>query len=226
VPARPRRWDEAAKRLSAEIGDRRVRQVDFAVSLSDHFVRYAVLPWQKGLRGMSDWEGYARHELEQRYGKSDSARTVRVAPGRAGEARLAAAVDDDLLETLRSIAAQHQSRLASVEANLCRVAERTRRLHRKVSLLAVIEPGRVSLMEARNRELHDVASVRSGADACQTLLMLLAERRMRAEAEDRSIACWGVLGDGLGALRDHGYAPFVPQAPQRLPVTCLNLGLI
>ncbi|GAB7128695.1 hypothetical protein JCM19000A_32030 [Silvimonas sp. JCM 19000] len=79
------------------------------------WVRYAVLPWQASLKREADWEGYARVLLAQQYGVATDTWRIRVAPGGFGQARLAAAVDQGLFQTVFEMARAGKLRLSQCE---------------------------------------------------------------------------------------------------------------
>ena len=106
-----------------------------SVCISDHFVRYVMLPWRPGLRAYADWEAYANHQLDARYGTKRPCE-LRIAPAPAGANRFVAATDTELLRQLRDLAARRGLRVAGLEPNACRVANRfRRRLGRRAHLL-------------------------------------------------------------------------------------------
>lgn len=73
------------------------------VVLSNHFVRYALLPWSSTLASAQEWTAFARHCFAATYGEAAAGWDMRVCPGGRGNAALACAVDRELVESLRGI---------------------------------------------------------------------------------------------------------------------------
>ncbi len=89
---------------SAELRELGKRSPLFVV-LSNHFVRYTVLPHKKALRSSADWHAYAGHTFEFTYGSIATEWQIAVSPAPSGEPRVACAVDAALVDSLRSIRA-------------------------------------------------------------------------------------------------------------------------
>jgi hypothetical protein len=73
------------------------------VVLSNHLVRYAVLPWNEALASKRDWEAYARHTFETTYGTAVSEWRIRACGTGRRAPRVACAVDGALIDSLRAI---------------------------------------------------------------------------------------------------------------------------
>jgi len=76
----------------------------FCVVLSNHLVRYAVLPPKEALASARDWEAYARHTFETTYGNSAADWRIRVCGTGRHAPRVACGVDGGLIDSLRAIA--------------------------------------------------------------------------------------------------------------------------
>lgn len=70
------------------------------VVLSEHFVRYAVLPWSPDLGSEAEWKAFADHTFASTYGSASAGWIVRMCPtGRRGP-RIACGMDAKILATL------------------------------------------------------------------------------------------------------------------------------
>ncbi|KPC54450.1 hypothetical protein [Amantichitinum ursilacus] len=104
------------------------------------WVRYAVMPWQTSLKREADWEGYARVLLAQQYGVATDTWRIRVAPGGFGQARLAAAVDQGLFQTVYEMARASKLRLSQCEPLLITAINRHHaRLKAREFVLVLLE---------------------------------------------------------------------------------------
>jgi len=81
------------------LGDR----AELAIVLSNHFVRYAVLPWSSALKTEAEWAAYAQHAFVSIYGSG--AANWRISLGRRspGKSRVASAIDATLLCSLQGL---------------------------------------------------------------------------------------------------------------------------
>jgi len=71
--------------------------------LSNHFVRYTVLPWSPALKSAHEWLALAKHSFSSTYGSVATRWRVMVSPNRTGAARVATAVDEELVQCIRAI---------------------------------------------------------------------------------------------------------------------------
>ncbi|MPZ43697.1 MAG: hypothetical protein GEV05_09890 [Betaproteobacteria bacterium] len=210
--------------LEAELEESGWSGAALSVCISDHFVRYAVLAWRPGLRARADWEAYAAHELEARY-QWKRHNEIRIAHAPNGAARLAAAVDEELPQLLLDMAERRRLRMAALEPNACRVANRYRRKLGRRGHLLVAEPGRVTWLSVADDRWSGAISVRN--DDCNGLGALVMHARLHGgyDPEVDTVWAWGTLDDAAIALaRLAGVSRLEP--PSATPPSCSALGLI
>lgn len=124
----------------------RSRRSSLRVVLSDHFVRYALLPWSAELVADAERVAFARLTLRETYGPAADLWEVCIDEQPAGQASLIAAADRALMSTLRDIVARHRLTLSAVVPSLSDRVERYRRaLKAPEFCLACAEPGRLTL---------------------------------------------------------------------------------
>ena len=95
-----------------------------AVVLSNHFVRYALVPWNAQLAGEAEETAYVRHYFARIHGERAKAWSFRASPASAGQARLCSAIDAALLEEVKSA---FKGRLVSLQPLLMAAFNRARR---------------------------------------------------------------------------------------------------
>ena len=100
--------------------------------LANEFVRYTLLPWQNEALSDTERQQLARALLAERYGERESQWQLALEPQCFGKPALAAAVDADLIEALRSLTATHGRRLISMVPALVDELNRHRRQLGKV----------------------------------------------------------------------------------------------
>jgi hypothetical protein len=145
------------------------------VVLSNHFVRYAVLPWSDGLSTQAEEEAYLRHHFGKIHGERAKAWTLRASEDRRGVPRLASAIDSALLEELKSVFPKAgKARLASVQPELMEAINRWRdAIPAAGAWLVLAEPERACLA------MHREGGWRSVQNAKGEWLTLLDRERYR-----------------------------------------------
>ena len=115
--------------------------------LSNHFVRYAVVPWSDALSNAAEEEAYLRHHFAKIHGERAKSWTTRASEERRGVPRLASAIDTALLEELKSAFPQEgKARLVSVQPELMEAINRWRdAIPREGAWLVLAEPERACL---------------------------------------------------------------------------------
>ena len=122
---------------------------DLSIVVSNHFVRYQIVPWSDAVTTPEELAALARVGFEQVFGAEAADWQLEIAPEAAGKPRLAAAMSIALIERLRSVAAASALRLQTIQPYLVaaynRLGEPTR--HEDV-LFVLAEPGRACLLVA------------------------------------------------------------------------------
>lgn len=164
---------EPIEELKRRAAGRRV-----TVVLSNHYVRYALLPPSKALRSEADWLAYAQHLFEATYGAAARAWEIQVS------GRVAAAVDAALLEELRTIPT-----LGSVQPYFM-AAFNARRKHLRTSSawFVVQEPGRLALALLCDGQWKLIRTRRIEADWAKALEDLLEREAAAAQAPECPLA--------------------------------------
>jgi len=158
---------EALRELRGAVG-----QVE--IVLSDHFVRYLLIPWSAELVGDSERLSFAQLAFRDLYGQLADTWDLCLDEQPAGQASFACAVDRALASSLRDAVERAGAQLSALMPSLADCINRHRSaLKAPEFCMAVCEPGRISLaLRAR----HGWATVRSRrvdgtlADVLPTLL--------------------------------------------------------
>ena len=149
------------------------------VVLSNHLVRYAVLPWKEALVSERDWHAYARHAFESTYGSVAADWRIRTCPTGARAPRVACAVDASLIESLRAIKG-----VASIQPYLVAAFNLRRRAFSAPHAWFVLhEPGRLMLALIAQGTWQRIRVRQAGPDWRSTLADLL-ERELVDATED------------------------------------------
>jgi hypothetical protein len=137
-------WQPALETLARGLSNLRWQGADTRVTVSNHFVRYALVPAPEKLRGGAERAAAARHALRATYGERADRWRVVLGDGGAASAAIAAAIEPELVDGIAATLAAANLRPVAIEPflatafNLCR-----RSIGGRPAWLAVAEPGRV-----------------------------------------------------------------------------------
>jgi len=148
------------------------------VVLSNHFVRYALVPWSDALSGEEEESAYVRHHFARIHGERARGWAMRAAEGPAGAPRLASAIDAQLLAAIKQLFSRGtKARLVSVQPYLMAVFNRWRgSIPSGGAWLVLIEADRACAL------LHDGRRWQSVHNARGSWLALIERERHRASA--------------------------------------------
>lgn len=122
-----------------------------SVILSNHFVRYALMPFSDEVAGLAEERVLAQILLKDTYGDPAKQWRLKISGGGYGEPRLVAAVDTELPEAIAATFASGPLRLNAISPYLMTAFNCFRKqLQGANSLFAVAEPGQVVMVTFRN----------------------------------------------------------------------------
>jgi hypothetical protein len=166
------------------------------VILSNHFVRYALVPWSEALAGEAEEAGYVRHHFVRIHGERAKSWTFRATPAPSGAPRLCSAIDTNLLSALKESLSK-KTKLVSVQPYLMAAFNRWRgAIPAAGAWLALVEPERACI------GLHAKGRWQSVHNARGEWLTLLERERHRIAGEVPSLVLLhsedAVAGDAPG----------------------------
>lgn len=151
--------------------------------LSNHFVRYAVLPWSDGLATPAEEEAYLRHHFGKIHGERAKGWSLRASEAPRGAMRLASAIDTALVEALRAAFPKNaKAKLVSVQPELMEAANRWRQaIPAAGAWLVLAEPERACIA------LHAGQGWRSVQNAKGDWFTLLDRERYRLHGAEGEV---------------------------------------
>jgi hypothetical protein len=155
---------EALRDVAAELKD---VKADVTVVLSNHFVRYAMVPSGEGLDAGDEELAYARYCFGKIHGARSKSWDVRMTGGPAGAERLASAIDGSLLEAIQAcFPARQKLKLASVQPYLMSAFNHWRSaVQAESTWFLLVEPQRFCLVLLQNGRWAAVRNSKAEADA-------------------------------------------------------------
>ncbi|WP_137939770.1 hypothetical protein [Chitinivorax sp. B] len=124
--------------------------------ISNTWARYEILPWQPNLLDDGLSLDYARALLTEQYGDVVNQWTLALSPARFKHNRLVSGMDARWMAALEDLAKRHAMKLTSVRPLLVAIFNRLAKELPKSGLLAVVEPGRLCLLQMRDGEWHSL----------------------------------------------------------------------
>lgn len=169
------------------------------VWLSNHFSRYAVVPWRAELADDKEDLSFARHCFTKVYGKSAQQWQLRLSQEAPAMPRLACAVDAELIDAVRRVFDVACVSLRSIQPHLMAAFNRSRgRLRQRSAWLALLEPGNLCLALLNDGQWSRVRSLRTVRSWREELPQMLDREAYLADdpAVPHVVYVWNVeVGD-------------------------------
>src|SRR5262249_21577236 len=139
-------WRPCLEALEHGLAQAGWKDADATVILSNHFVRYALVPWSEHLASDAEKRAWVQHHFAELYGEAAAGSEYRASEDRPAGSCVATAIAADLLAGIRSAFGQTSLALRSVQPYLMAVFNRWRpRIKDSAAWLLVPEAGRVCL---------------------------------------------------------------------------------
>lgn len=158
-------WSAVLSALDALLGKKDWQGALLRLVVSDHWVRYAMVPYAASLSGAAERLAHARHVLAGIYGEVVGEWTVTLADSRPGAAQLACGMPNALIEDVRNVMARREVQLASLQPQLVSAYNHWRdRLPDGGAWFVSIEQGSLAAARLAHGGWDRVHSVRIGAN--------------------------------------------------------------
>jgi len=178
-------WAPALRTLQDALPASARSGAEVSVVLSNHFVRYQLLPWSDRLGSEAEELAYGRFGFSQVYGQAAAGWSIRLSGHGGDEPWLASAVDSELVAGLERAVAAAGLRLRSIQPWLMAACNRRRgQLSGSPGWFALAEPGRVCLARLRKGRWRDLACFAMAADGLSELPALLERQQLLADEVD------------------------------------------
>lgn len=176
-------WSKALDGMETGLRTMNGRPMDARVILSNNFVRYALLPWSDQISDAAEEQAFIRHCFAQTYGEEVQNWVLRASSAGYGEAQVASAIDQSLVERLDRIAASRRVKVISLQPYLMSVFNRWRPQLTGTSIWFVVaEPGRLCLSMLKQGCWSSLQSVKVGEDWPEALRNLLERELLVSES--------------------------------------------
>lgn len=163
-------WRAPLAVLAAKLNEAKPERAEVVVILSNHFVRYTLLPWSEKVESEEEEEALARICFEKIYGHLANAWALRISPVPLGSASLASAIDQALLDELNVLFESGGSYLASIQPYLMASFNYWRRkLKPREYCFVLAENGRLCVAAIRDHKWLGVRTLQSNGSLASEL---------------------------------------------------------
>jgi len=174
-------WSGAVDVLQQEAEQWRRDRLAVTVVLSNHFVRYVVVPPLDRPGSRDEAIALARFHFAKIHGERAAGWHVRLATPAAAHTTPASAIDGALLEALKTCFQQGKPRLVSVQPyTMSAFNFWRRRIENEGAWLLLVEPGTACLALLAGSEWVAIQNIRSGYARSETWPALLDREKHRA----------------------------------------------
>lgn len=153
-------WQPALAAFEQWLSANEIGRADVTVILSNHFVRYAVMPFSAEVTSRAEEQTLAQILFEDIYGDMAKQWQLRVGEGGYGESRLVAAADSMLLDRITDTLAAKSLRLNAITPYLVAAFNC---FHEKIpspeGLFVVVEAGQMAVIAFKQGQLSGVSRV-------------------------------------------------------------------
>ncbi|MGH8671143.1 MAG: hypothetical protein ACREUA_03770 [Burkholderiales bacterium] len=195
-------WQATLQALSAELKNPGWHPCAATVVLSNHFVRYLVIPWNEQVTSDVEHDAFVRHHFATVYGDVVADWEFRVSESGVGEPQLASAVDRALIGRLREVCAENKLALISVQPYLMAALNEWRRqIEGDSAWFLLAEPGRMCLALLKGNTWQCVHARRSAGALQDDVENCLNQELLMREASltQSPVYCWAPAHADLAA---------------------------
>lgn len=138
APQSDRHWESPLDLLAKCLTEPKWQNATASVIVSNHFVRYQIVPWSPDITGELEQTAFVKHCFTKVYGETTNNWALSYCESPAGSPGIASAIDQSLLDGLKKSALQGKLRLHSVQPFLMPAFNQNRQLFKEDSAWLVI----------------------------------------------------------------------------------------
>lgn len=180
-------WQAALPVLQAALANPDWKNADATLILSNHFMRFLLLPWNDVALTDAEKLSLLQHRFNEVYGEASASWELRLNEGSFGAPSLASAVDRDLLGQLQDIFKASPLRLKSVQPylmsafNVCR-----NKLGNGAAWLVLVEQGMSCIGLLHRGQWQSIRLRRTGSDWFDETMLALEREILLADSGNHS----------------------------------------
>ncbi len=171
-------WHNALATLASALPAFTGKKSEVIVILSNHFVRYGLIPHSDQISSKQEDAALVRHHFTHIYGNAADLWALRLSDDGRSVIRVASAIDQGLVDALQNIFQSGKLTLTSVQPYLMAAYNQWRHRFADAALFALIEQGRLCLATFQQRQWHSIKTVKIGDDWYSELASLLDREKL------------------------------------------------
>jgi hypothetical protein len=207
----PGTWAPVLAALDTLLADPAWQGARLRMVISDHWVRYAIVPWTAELSSAGERLAHARQLLASLYGEIVSDWDVRVSDAPPHVAQVACTIPAPLISSVRAICEKHAVKLVSLQPQLIAAyASHRRHLPKPSAWFVTVEQGSLAAAHIGDHGWDRVHTVRISPDWTRELKRLQAFGTIASNNPEEGCVyvdaplAWREVADAAGkALRLH-----------------------
>lgn len=176
------------------------RRMNATIILSNHYVRYTIIPWSIELKGDQERLALAQVCLERIYGDVVNRWSIKVSEARFGQPALVSAIDIELFEILHALGDSTKVKIKSIQPRLMHVINQyVTNIQEPSFRLAMLEPHHLCMLSVQDEVCVDVKSLRIGEDWERELDIALSRESVVAVEQIKPYLVLNGLGSVVSA---------------------------
>jgi hypothetical protein len=184
-------WQPCLEALREALQQLFARDADAHLVISNHFVRYALVPWSEHLASDEEKRAWVRHHFAELYGEPEAAAEYRWSEEAPDAACVASALDAEFIGGIRAAFEPTSLRLRSVQPYLMAAFNRwQRRVEGDPVWIVLPETGRVCIASLANGRWRTIAARNIGADWQAELPLALKRELLLADGAAAPATVW------------------------------------
>jgi hypothetical protein len=193
-------WQSALALLENALQGSTWKKADVEVILSNHFVRYLVLPWNAASLSDAEQMLLVRHRFDEVYGEGGENWALRLSEGAFGSPSLASAIPQAMLDSIKVSFQSLPLHLTSVQPYLMTVFNACRReLGKQDGWFVLAERDTFCVGLLQDGHWHSIRARRVVNDWFEEAMLLLEREILLANKGDQFDKVFLYAPDGAGA---------------------------
>lgn len=176
-------WLQATRALESALAAMQIKpKATLKIIVANDFLRYLMLPCSPISMRPAEQHAYASATYREVYGAVADSWHIKLHDAAPNQATLVAALDENLLETLKQISVKHQLKLVSVQPNLMHAYNGLSKQVGKLNgYLVIVESRRLLLLSMLKGQCQNLRTIAATDDWQLELINLLARESLLDE---------------------------------------------
>jgi len=168
--------EQLGQLLEKENNASRLNGAELSITLSNHFVRYAVIQFQQGIKDAQEFFTYAQFQMREIYGDRVDSWDISMSDWDPKSGGICAALERELVQQIQALAVRFHLKLKQIEPYLTAAFDQwSRTIHHQRFWFIVVEPGRLCVLLFSNGNWRSIRNQRL-LNTIETELPVLLEQ--------------------------------------------------